>query len=181
VKLTTMEPLLKSVPNVEPSEMAAVSQQPSVHFVFPTMEDNDWRTDTSFNSMGMQCLYWISNMTLHWIFPSNRDHYIHYAKNYEDFLNVSSIDVNSLIIENKGPLSVVVVSLLVGVLLTFFGLCWCLAKLCCGDESNSRGGCCSSSKRHHEEFLASRFEEKGDKWRRLFCGVIFSTVIVLFM
>ena len=167
---------------MEETDANSLTQPPDIGFMLPNMSDNEWHSSSDFNTAGMQIVYHISNLTLSAIFPPY-DQYLGYAANYEDnlnqisILNITKSEWEELIWENKGPLGFVVGCLLFIVILSLWGIGWVFCKCCCGDK-----GCCLRCLRSKDDDLISaKLEQKRDKCKRNFCGVLFATIIVIFM
>jgi len=147
--------------------------QPAISFFLPNMSENAWRSNYDFNPAGMQVVYFLANLSLNAIFPPY-DQYLGYAQNYEEMLNISTIQWEQMIWENKGPLAFVLSAAVFIVFLTLWGLIWCCVKC--------YGSCCSScSSKDPDDILAAKMEQKNDKCKRNFCGVIFAALVVMFM
>jgi hypothetical protein len=151
--------------------------QPNIQFNLPNMSSNDWVSNSNFNSAGMQAVYQISNVTLNAIFPSY-DQFLDYASNYEQLLNITTVDWEKVVLENKGPLGFLLGCLVFIVILSCWGVGWLFCKCCCGDK-----GCCFKCLRSKssDDLISAKLEQKRDKCKRNFCGVIFASIIVVFM
>lgn len=159
--------------------------QPSIEFSLPNMSENHWRSSYEFNAAGMQVVYLISNLTLQTIFPTY-DQYLEYALNYSNSnytdlnsIDLTTIDWEALVWNNKGPLGVTLGAVVFFIVLTLWGVCWCFAKCCCGEE-----GCCCrccGSGTDPEDLMAAKLERKRDKCKRTACGILFATLVVVFM
>lgn len=155
--------------------------QPTIDFFLPNMSDNQWRSSYEFNAAGMQMVYFISNLTLHSIFPTY-DQYLGYGlnyKNYTEMEDLANVDWEALLWDNKGPLGVIGGGILFILVLSLWGICWCFAKCCCGED----GCCCRSCGKGEdaEDLMAAKLERKRDKCKRTSCGILFATLVVVFM
>lgn len=154
--------------------------QPPIDFFLPNMSENEWRSSYDFNSAGMQVVYLISNLTLHAIFPTY-DQYLEYGLNYTNYtelMDLSNVDWETLVLDNKGPLGVILGGIAFILVLSLWGVCWCFAKCCCGDD----GCCCRCGKGDDaEDLMAAKLERKRDKCKRTSCGILFAALIVVFM
>lgn len=161
-------------------EEANLLPQPSIHFTLPNMSTNEWHSNSEFNSAGMRVVYQLSNLTLNAIFP-NYTQFLDYASNYEErFLNLTALeeDWKGVVLENKGPLAFLLGALLFILILTCWGVGWIFCKCCCGDK-----GCCLRCLRGKgsDDLISAKLEQKRDKCKRNFCGVLFAAIIVVFM
>lgn len=158
--------------------------QPPIDFALPNMSDNQWRSSYEFNAAGMQVVYLISNLTLHAIFPPY-DQYLQYGLNYSntdftELMDFSKIDwqgAEKLVWENKGPLGVFLGGVVFILVLTLWGICWCFSKCCCGED----GCCCRCRGEDAEDLMAAKLERKRDKCKRTGCGILFATLIVVYL
>ncbi|CAL8102681.1 unnamed protein product [Orchesella dallaii] len=163
------------------SMMGNTLTQPAIDFLLPNMSDNPWRSSYEFNAAGMQVVYLISNLTLHAIFPTY-DQYLEYGinyRNYTDLLDISRVDWEDLVWKNKGPLGVFLGGIVFIVILSLWGIGWCFAKCCCGDDGCCKG-CCGKGDAA-EDLMAAKLERKRDKCKRTGCGILFATLVVVFM
>jgi hypothetical protein len=164
---------LSSMEGSSSSLHASGLTQPSIDFSLPNMSENEWRSNFDFNPAGMQMVYLISNLSLNAIFP-RYDQYLEYAANYEEMMNITTIQWERMIWDNKGPLSVVVTAAVFILILTLWGLGWCFSKCC--------SSCCSScSSKDPDDLIAAKMEQKSDKCKRNFCGVVFAALVIMFM
>ncbi|XP_035710247.1 prominin-1-A isoform X3 [Folsomia candida] len=163
--------------NLEDLDATNPLTQPSISFALPNMSSSEWRSNSDFNSAGMQVVYQISNLTLNAIFPTY-DQFLDYAQNYEQLLNITTVDWERVVLENKGVLGFVLGCILFILLLTCWGVGWIFCKCCCGDK-----GCCMACLRSKDsdDLISAKLEQKRDKCKRNFCGVLFASIIVVFM
>jgi hypothetical protein len=162
------------------SSSVDILTQPSISFLLPNMSSGDWRSTSDFPTAGMELVYEVANQTLNAIFPPYQQ-YLGYASKYEvgydQLTNITRGEWERLVVENKGPLGFILGCFLFILILSLWGVGWVLSKCCCGDK-----GCCLRCLRSKSDDLVSaKLEQKRDKCKRNFCGILFATIIVVFM
>lgn len=147
---------------------------PLLNFNIPSMAANNWTSNqTSFSFTGMSGLYDISNKTLNAIFPSYNQ-YLEYIENYDNYSReiYKFETAQEIVYENKGPFSFVICIAIIGILVTLWWIGRVLIKCCCG---------CRKGPKTNDEILAKKLVRKRDKCKRGSCGIIFGSLVVLFL
>jgi hypothetical protein len=129
----------------------AVPTVPLVNFTLnvPLADELSWKTNSDFEYSSYRGYHKAANTTLHWIFPSFQD-YTGFSLDPIDLTYFSTeeetgnVDVDAMIWDNRGPLAFGAVGVVLALLLTFFGIGWCVFQCCCnskkkGWQSNGEG------------------------------------------